>query len=82
MSAKPEVYLGDTTLNTAASYLGGVMTQDGIDFIYVPSGRRVKPAVVAPERKLFIVSDFSATHFPSRCSAVLFPKSSEARACS
>ena len=64
MSAKPVVYLGDTTLNTAASYLGGVMTQDGIDFIYVPSGRRVKPAVVAPERKLFIVSDFSATHFP------------------
>ena len=64
MSAKPVVYLGDTTLSTAAGYLAGVMTHADIDFVYLPSDRRVTPAVVGPERKLFIVSDFPARQFP------------------
>lgn len=64
MSAKPVVYFGDTTLNTAASYLAGVMTHAGIDFVYVPSARRVRPATVATERRLFIVSDYPSANFP------------------
>lgn len=64
MSAKPVVYFGDTTLVTAASYLAGVMTHTGIDFVYVPSAQRAKSTTIAAPRRLFIISDYPAVNFP------------------
>lgn len=59
----PILYLGDTSLATAASYLAGVMYRAGLLFDHKASHEGVSPDDVAG-RKLIIVSDYPA----ARCS--------------
>ena len=56
----PILYLGDTTLDSAAGYLAGVMAHCGLAFDYFPSDQSPGPAHVSSDRKLFVISDFMA----------------------
>lgn len=60
MSAKPVLYLGDTTLTTAASYVAGVMSRAGIAFDYLPSDAHLTADHLGDlaRRRLFIISDY------------------------
>jgi hypothetical protein len=59
MSA-PILYLGDTSLQSAAAYLAGLMHAWGWSFDYLPSDQPAGPAVAAAPRALFVVSDYPA----------------------
>ena len=59
MSA-PILYLGDTTLATAAAYLGGVLANAGLRFDYLPSDEPCRREHLGPGRKLVILSDYPA----------------------
>ena len=59
MTAKPILYLGDTSLATAASYLAGVLTWAQLEFDYLPSDRPATETDLAG-RKLVILSDYPA----------------------
>lgn len=53
------LYAGDTTLDTAASYLAGIMTHAGLDFDYLPSDTPVAQAPAScAEYDLYIISDY------------------------
>lgn len=54
------LYLGDTALAGAASYLGGVMTHAGLKFEYRPSDAALRPEDVATPHALYILSDYPA----------------------
>lgn len=54
------LYLGDTTLETAAGYLGGVLAHAGKAFDYVPSDRTLTAELLGPRRALYIFSDYPA----------------------
>lgn len=54
----PILYLGDTCLNQAASYLAGVMHHAGLAFDYLPSDASAADALKAGPRKLIILSDY------------------------
>jgi hypothetical protein len=62
--ANPILYLGDTTLTTAAAYLGGVMASAGLRFDYLPSHQACPPDAVAG-RSLYILSDYPAKQLPT-----------------
>lgn len=62
---RPILYLGDTSLATAASYLAGVMHSAGWSFDYLPSDRAVTAVELADRRKLYVLSDFPASRFPA-----------------
>ncbi len=55
---KQILYLGDTSLKGAASYLAGIMVHYGYNFDYVPSNEKIKKQDIG-KRKLFILSDYS-----------------------
>jgi len=55
---KPIIYLGDTSLATAASYLAGIITYYKYKFDYVPSNKKIELANLG-KRKLFIISDYA-----------------------
>ena len=57
----PILYLGDTALDAAASYLAGVMAHHGLIFDYFASDESPRLEQVSNERKLFIISDFMAS---------------------
>jgi hypothetical protein len=57
------LYCGDTTLETAASYLAGLLAHAGIRFQYVPSDRDVDEKLIAAPWSLVIVSDYPAARF-------------------
>lgn len=59
----PILYCGDTSLETAASYLAGVIHHAGWDFDYVPSHEKVTPEIVDQRRSLLILSDYPAQQF-------------------
>lgn len=59
----PILYCGDTSLETAASYLAGVMTHIGWKFDYVPSHEKVSRAIVDQPRSLLILSDYPSAQF-------------------
>lgn len=59
-TASPILYLGDTTLKGAASYLAGVMHRAGLVFDYVPSDESALDALQNGERRLIILSDYPA----------------------
>lgn len=56
----PILYLGDSTLDTAASYLAGVMAHHGLAFDYFASDETPGLEQIAGERKLLIISDYMA----------------------
>ncbi len=58
--ASPVLYLGDTSLQTAAAYLGGLICLRGWSFDYVPSDVSATPDLFASPRSLFILSDYPA----------------------
>ncbi len=54
------LYCGDTTLDTAAGYLAGLLAHAGIKFQYVPSDRAVDEKLLASPWSLLILSDYPA----------------------
>jgi len=56
----PLLYLGDTTLSTAAAYLGGVLTSAGLRFDYLPSDAVCSAQQITAGPPLVIVSDYPA----------------------
>lgn len=58
------LYLGDTSLETAAAYLAGVMTHAGLKFDHVAGDAPLAADAVAQPRPLYILSDFPARLVP------------------
>ncbi len=58
--SKPILYLGDTSLTSAASYLAGVLSHAGWEFDYLPSDTNLKAEDIAGTGKLIIFSDYPA----------------------
>lgn len=54
------LYLGDTTLTTAASYLAGCLQANGWNFAYLPSSEPLTEDLLHAELKLVILSDYPA----------------------
>jgi uncharacterized membrane protein len=61
----PILYLGDTSLSTAACYLAGIMHDAGLHFDYKPSHERTDSSELAG-RKLVIVSDYPASRLDDK----------------
>ncbi len=59
---KQILYLGDTALKEAASYLAGVMTHAGLQFDYLASDRKFAEAP-GSDYQAFILSDYPAGNF-------------------
>ena len=57
----PILYLGDTRLEAAASYLAGVLHHAGLTFDYVPSDASALDRLNAGPRRLIILSDYLAS---------------------
>jgi uncharacterized membrane protein len=55
------LYMGDTTLDTAAAYLAGLMTAWGWGFDYVPSDRSLGAKDLDVPRTLFMLSDYPSS---------------------
>lgn len=53
----PILYCGDTTLETAAAYLGGLLSRGGFEFDYCPSHERTAAGSIQG-RRLVILSDY------------------------
>jgi len=62
MSAKI-CYLGDDSLQGAASYLGGIMLHHGLAFDYVPTAEAPPASFTATPYSLYVVSDYYAATF-------------------
>jgi len=54
------IYVGDTSLDTAAGYLAGLMTRWEWPFVYVSSDTQLSQAVVDQPFNLLVVSDYPA----------------------
>lgn len=61
MTSPHILYCGDTSLDSAAAYLAGLMTHWGWSFDYIPSDRPLVDEHLAGKHQLFIFSDFPAT---------------------
>ena len=61
--SKQILYLGDTELKGAASYLAGIMTFYNISFDYLPSDRKFIDALLADNYRAVIISDYPAANF-------------------
>lgn len=59
------LYLGDTSLDTAAAYLAGLMSLWGWKFDYVPSDQPLSDSWLDAGRPLFVVSDYPAARVSS-----------------
>ncbi len=57
------LYLGDTTLQTAASYLAGVLQHHGIDFDYVASDSTFDSDQLTSDYDAIIISDYPSEQF-------------------
>lgn len=57
----PILFLGDTTLQSAASYLAGALADAGWEFDYLPSDVAVSEDDLACLKKLIIISDYPAS---------------------
>ncbi|MCK5557771.1 MAG: hypothetical protein KAJ01_05310 [Candidatus Hydrogenedentes bacterium] len=55
---KKLLYAGDTSLGTAAGYLGGILTHEKLPFDYIPSDQPIVPALTGAEYALYIISDY------------------------
>lgn len=61
--AKSILYLGDTALDGAASYLAGVMHAANIGFDYLSSDETFSSSIVAADCRAVIISDYPARNF-------------------
>lgn len=59
----PILYCGDTTLDSAGSYLAGLMTFFDWKFDYVPSGEKISREIIERPHSLLILSDYPASQF-------------------
>jgi len=57
------LYCGDATLETGACYLGGVMTDAGIEFDYVPMNEPFPDGLLERPYALFLLSDYPSGRF-------------------
>lgn len=57
------LYLGDTSLGSAAGYLAGVMTHSAIDFDYHASDEKFSDAWSSPGCEAVILSDYPSANF-------------------
>lgn len=65
------LYLGDTELAGAASYLAGVMHAHDISFDYLPCDEAFSSPLLSPGRSVVILSDYPARNFsPDRLDAL------------
>jgi len=73
------LYLGDTTITTAAAYLTGLMATWGWSFQYVPSDQSVSEATLGKldEIALIIVSDFPAANISAEAQKKLLTRVNE-----
>lgn len=60
MPNQPVLYLGDTALTGAASYLTGLMTHWQWGYSYVPSNQPAGAELFGAHQRLFILSDYPA----------------------
>lgn len=60
MNSKRILYCGDTSLDSAAAYLSGLMTLWGYEFSYIPSDQQLSQENIPAECPLFIFSDYPA----------------------
>lgn len=58
------LYLGDTSLSTAAAYLAGVLHHHGWSYDYIPSDRSLTTNHMAPSYRLYVLSDYMSQRFP------------------
>jgi uncharacterized membrane protein len=63
--AQRVLYCGDTTLDTAATYLASLMTEWQVDFDYVPSDQPLTVDLDVGSFDLFILSDYPAERIGS-----------------
>ena len=61
--SKKVLYLGDTTLDTAAAYLAGVMTACDIEFDYLASNEPFDDGMLGNDYAGIIISDYPAGNF-------------------
>ncbi|MEN6384311.1 MAG: glutamine amidotransferase [Phycisphaerales bacterium] len=57
------LYLGDTALDQAASYLAGILSYSKIDFDYLASDKKFKDSFLKNEYSAIIISDYPAKNF-------------------
>jgi uncharacterized membrane protein len=60
---KDILYMGDTSLDTAAAYLAGVMTYYNIGFDYLASDKKPTSSLLDNDYKAIIVSDYPSGNF-------------------
>ena len=75
--SKKILYLGDTTLDTAAAYLAGVMTAYDIEFDYLASNEPFDDGMLANDYAGIIISDYPAENFTEEQLASIAGKVSE-----
>lgn len=59
----PVLYLGDSALKGAGSYLAGVMSFHNISFDYLASGQRFSQSLLSKNYAAIIISDYPARNF-------------------
>ncbi|NLF31304.1 MAG: hypothetical protein GX591_10510 [Planctomycetes bacterium] len=66
------LYAGDTTLTTAAAYLGAVMTRAGLGFDYLASDEPIAPRLAGRDYGLYILSDYPVNNIrPADAGAIV-----------
>lgn len=70
----PVLYMGDSLLETAASYLAGVMKAFQIDFDYLSSSQRFSSDLLDKNYRVVILSDYPAENFTTEQLAMLKTK--------
>jgi uncharacterized membrane protein len=70
----PVLYMGDTSLETAASYLAGVLKTFKIDFDYVSSSQKCSDSLLDKTYGAIILSDYPAANFTPAQLALLKTK--------
>ena len=68
---KPILFLGDTSLQTAASYLAGCLAHANWEFDYIPSDVAVTESDLDSSRKLIIISDYPVENFSPSLQSVV-----------
>ncbi len=63
---KSILYLGDTALREAGSYLAGVMSHHNISFDYLPSDRQFDDTLLNNKYQAVVISDYPAENFSDK----------------
>ena len=71
------LYLGDTALDQAASYLAGILDYDQVNFDYLPSDREFTDDLLTVDVKAIVISDYPSANFTQSQLANLTKNASE-----